>query len=163
MNRQRVRINEAQLKQIVTESVKKVLNELDWKTYANAAMKARQKADSIADDGDASDDSIKSYTKYSDMARNFDKASADALNHKFGGNHSVSTDNPRQEIRNTNYNSEWSWRRDVNTRPFKGHEEEWPPYSHNPNNFDGSEEISDFVKGNYEYIKGKGWVRKATN
>ena len=42
MNRQRIRINEAQLKQIVTESVKKVLNELDWKTYTNAAMKCAE-------------------------------------------------------------------------------------------------------------------------
>jgi len=157
--KQTIRLNESQLKQIVTESVKRVLNE-DWRTYANAAMKARQKADSIIETGDASEESIRDAIKYSDMARKFDKAAAEALDRKFGGNHSVSTDSPRQEIRNTNYNSEWPWRNDVSTRPFKGHEDKWPSYSYNPNNFDGSDEISDFVNGNHEYIKGKGWVKK---
>ena len=38
------RLTESQLKKIVVESVKRVLNELDWKTYANAAGKLYQKA-----------------------------------------------------------------------------------------------------------------------
>lgn len=35
-------INESQLRQIVAESVKRVLNELDWKTYMNAARKRKE-------------------------------------------------------------------------------------------------------------------------
>jgi len=38
-----VRLNEAQLKQVIVESVKNVLSELDWKTYANAANKTGTK------------------------------------------------------------------------------------------------------------------------
>lgn len=35
----KIRLTESKLKQIVEESVKNVLTELDWKTYANAARK----------------------------------------------------------------------------------------------------------------------------
>ena len=35
----KIRLTESELKQIVEESVKNVLTELDWKTYANAARK----------------------------------------------------------------------------------------------------------------------------
>ena len=34
-----INLNESQLKKIVAESIKNVLSELDWKTYANAADK----------------------------------------------------------------------------------------------------------------------------
>ena len=35
----KIRVTESALRQIVKESVNKVLTELDWKTYANAARK----------------------------------------------------------------------------------------------------------------------------
>ena len=35
--KQKIRINESTLRKIVAESVKRTLNELDWKTYRNAA------------------------------------------------------------------------------------------------------------------------------
>ena len=37
----KIRLTESKLKQIIEESVKNVLTELDWKTYANAARKDR--------------------------------------------------------------------------------------------------------------------------
>ena len=37
--RNRVRLTESQLRNVIKESVKQVLSELDWKTYANAAKK----------------------------------------------------------------------------------------------------------------------------
>lgn len=39
MSKKIVRLNESQLIEIISESVQKVLNELDWKTYQNAANK----------------------------------------------------------------------------------------------------------------------------
>ena len=39
MNKQIIRLTESDLKQIVAESAKKILSELDWKTYASAARK----------------------------------------------------------------------------------------------------------------------------
>ena len=43
--KQTIRINESQLRRMVAESVKNVLNEIDWKTYQNAAKKARERGD----------------------------------------------------------------------------------------------------------------------
>ena len=39
MNNKLIRLTESDLTKIVKESVNKVLTELDWKTYANAAKK----------------------------------------------------------------------------------------------------------------------------
>lgn len=39
MKRNTVRLTESQLHKVIKESVKKVLSELDWKTYANASRK----------------------------------------------------------------------------------------------------------------------------
>ena len=39
MNKQVIKITESNLHKIVKESVNKVLTELDWRTYANAAKK----------------------------------------------------------------------------------------------------------------------------
>ena len=46
----RIKIKESQLKKIVAESVKKVLSEIDWKTYANAMKKASEKSNKYGDD-----------------------------------------------------------------------------------------------------------------
>ena len=43
--KQMVKLNEAQLRKVVSESVQKVLNELDWKTYANAMRKANARGE----------------------------------------------------------------------------------------------------------------------
>ena len=45
MGKNTIQLNESQLRQIVAESVKKILSELDWKTYANAAKKAESMGD----------------------------------------------------------------------------------------------------------------------
>lgn len=39
--RNRIRMTESQLHNVIKESVKQVLSELDWKTYQNAAIKAK--------------------------------------------------------------------------------------------------------------------------
>ena len=41
--RNKVRLTESQLHNVIMESVKQVLTELDWKTYANAAKKSYEK------------------------------------------------------------------------------------------------------------------------
>ena len=42
--KKRIRLTESDLHRIVNESVKSILTELDWRTYASAAMKARKRA-----------------------------------------------------------------------------------------------------------------------
>ena len=45
MNKKLIRLTEQDLHRIVKESVNKILTELDWKTYANAARKASDRAE----------------------------------------------------------------------------------------------------------------------
>jgi hypothetical protein len=47
--RHKVRLTESKLHRIIKESVKAVLNELDWKTYMNAARKRKEQGDKIRD------------------------------------------------------------------------------------------------------------------
>ena len=70
MTKNTVKLSEAQLKKVITESVQRVLSELDWKTYANAMKKASSKSN-----------------KYDDAefkrARKFQDAAVDAFNDKY--------------------------------------------------------------------------------
>ena len=61
----------------IKESVKQVLSELDWKTYANAAEKAKERWSNTFDDK-------KSRQKYGDMWDKFDKASEKTFNDEYG-------------------------------------------------------------------------------
>ena len=49
MNKKLIRLTESDLHKVIKESVNKVLTELDWKTYANAAKKAREQGREIQD------------------------------------------------------------------------------------------------------------------
>ena len=46
----RIRLTESDLHQIIKESVKKCLNELDWKTYSSAADEAKRRANGYPED-----------------------------------------------------------------------------------------------------------------
>ena len=48
MGKQIIKMTESDLHQIIKESVNRILTELDWKTYANAARKADERAMDIA-------------------------------------------------------------------------------------------------------------------
>lgn len=58
--KQVIRLTEQDLHNIITESVKQALNELDWKTYANAARKQNSiMYDKYSRDGDSEKDVYK--------------------------------------------------------------------------------------------------------
>ena len=59
-----IRLNEAKFNQLVSESVKKVLSELDWKTYANASKEARKRARN----GENPQKNLKRSIEFNDMA-----------------------------------------------------------------------------------------------
>lgn len=65
MKKNRIRLSESQLHRVIKESVKQVLSELDWKTYANAASKRYNQG------------------KY-DNAEELGKAARDAFNRDYG-------------------------------------------------------------------------------
>lgn len=48
--RGKVRLTESNLKRIISESVKNIISELDWKTYANAASAAKDRESIFKDD-----------------------------------------------------------------------------------------------------------------
>lgn len=50
MNKNKIRLTESQLHNMISESVKQVLSELDWKTYASAADKERDRHPYNTDD-----------------------------------------------------------------------------------------------------------------
>lgn len=78
MKKNVVKLNENTLRRIVAESVKNVLSEIDWKTYANAANKRRKQYRDEIKNGIDSD-------KW-DRAQELDNAASRALSDKFGKN-----------------------------------------------------------------------------
>lgn len=90
----RVRLTESTLRKIVKESVKKILTELDWKTYTNAAEKADERALEIGRKPENrkiasylySDDDIKTYNKNRRRSEDFTNAAKKAFDSKYGYN-----------------------------------------------------------------------------
>lgn len=140
MMNNRIRLTESQLHKVIKESVKQVLSELDWKTFANAAKVAREKGRDT---------------------RMFDRAAEDALNREYGGRHSVNTDDRHIQRFHSYNDNPFSTSYDYAHRPLDGYEDDWPSYEGmNPNNSKynpGGQEIANFVKGKNKYVKGKGW------
>ena len=67
----KVFINESDLKNMVCEAVRRIMNEIDWKTYANARAKALERGESL-------------------RANKFGSAAWKGFNDEFGLNHGTS-------------------------------------------------------------------------
>jgi hypothetical protein len=78
MNKNKIRLTESQLHRVIKESVKKVLRELDYKTYQNAAKKAHLRALDDYDDNDTN------MNKYLEKSKNFRNAAEDAFIRDYG-------------------------------------------------------------------------------
>ena len=74
-----VHLTEGQLHNVIKESVKQVLSELDWKTYMNAARKSYEPGPKYQTYG-----TINGYSNRNARSRKFVKAAEDALNRDFG-------------------------------------------------------------------------------
>ena len=70
----KIRITESELKQIVNESVQKILQELDWRTIANASREAARKSTQARLNGDE-----KEFDKRFKQSGRLTKATADAM------------------------------------------------------------------------------------
>ena len=140
--KQTIKLSESELKKIVAESVKGAINELDWRTYANAAKKAREQG--------------------RDSRWDFDRATERALDKQYGGHHLVGTDNETYQDFHTYNNDPFSTNYDRAWRPLEGHED-FGSYAdvHDSKKPYGNEDISDFVHGKSKYEKGKGWSNES--
>ena len=138
MNKKLIRLTESDLHKVIKESVNKVLTELDWKTYANAAKKAREQG--------------------RDSRWDFDRATERALDKQYGGHHLVGTENETYQDFHTYNDNPFSTNYDRAWRPLEGHED-FGSYAdvHDSKKAYGNEDIADFVHGRSKYVKGKGW------
>lgn len=177
-----IRLTESELHNMVSEGIKQVLSELDWKTYMNAADKQKKAGD---------------YSKYN-RSQDFKKAAERNFNDQFGYEDEDSYYKMRVdgEPMNTypykpkDVHTQARVRRDKNTNAYDdviNYDYDEPSYEngyngepsgyYNLNHKDidnyydklddlspiakrGNDEISDYRNGNYVYQKGKGWVKR---
>lgn len=178
-----IRLSESDLHRVIKESVRQCLTELDWKTYASAADKARERYENSP---------LPKSRKEWDRAREFDAAASRELSDKHGrnlstwgdmnGNRTVmDADAPWTDGSNAYgpsplgyyYTSspERDWRKgysdlkdgdlevmgdipvDITPNKWKSQED---CDKRNRDNVIGRE-IDDYVHGRNKYTKGKGW------
>lgn len=154
-----VRLTESQLHQVIKESVKQVLSELDWKTYANAARKANSNGD----------DRLRASLFGVAAEREFRKKHGlkDVSSHSnFIDNEPfVSLDEPYENGYIAYGNKENPFTKSVDSFyqsydvPISDIDKS--RLSHIQGDaFGAQKDLEDYQNGNYEYQKGKGWQKK---
>lgn len=81
MNKNRIRLTESQLHNIIKESVNKVLSEADWKTFLNAARGRKKQADELREHP-----FFHGRNSYDDAADKLEKHAKDTFQKKYGKN-----------------------------------------------------------------------------
>lgn len=184
----KVRLTESQLHNIIKESVKQVLSELDWKTYANAEKKALEKFNDAH-----SPYNYKDIDRYAKLYKKFRKARQNAFNKEYAydeGNHGGSykmkvDDEPMDTYPYMAYKDVHTQAR-TNDSGYEGPGHRLDYGFSNDNDYaqpifnlnyrgdeyydkmgkageyakKGNKEIEDYRQGKYEYQKGKGWQKK---
>lgn len=174
--KRKIRLTESDLHNIIKESVETILSELDWKTYANAEGEALKRSMgerplSAAKERRMSDPK-KQYKAWNDITyanRRFRDAKVKSFNDTHNAAKMVkrSDDGPKI-IDDYDY-----LKTDVgpffgNGYTFKNKDERYKPdffYTDahkkaTEDTINDTQEYSDYLMGNYEYQKGKGWVKK---
>lgn len=157
MNRQLINLTESDLHKIVRESVNKVLTELDWRTYANAAKKRDAQIQQLGND--ATD---KGGNRLTHLRNNLDYAASDALTSKYAqrrnngyptNNADVYTNNGHQTVTTNNFDGKGRWSRGEFNYGNKG------GINKQGYNMDSQmdNEVADYMNGKSKYVKGKGW------
>jgi hypothetical protein len=150
-----IRLTESELKSVISESVKQVISELDWKTYANAAKKAHHRALGYDDE------------KERDRAYRFSKAAE----HAFSRDHDLDdypyfatmrsrdryTDVPCSDTMSVTARAE---RERDPYGAYCGVSDHMLPDDFRKRYKDAQDEVENYKKGNYEYTKGRGWHLK---
>ena len=181
--KQTIKLKESEFKRLITESVKGVINELDWKTYQHAAKKAHLKSLDNYGYGQPNYDEDKS-SEYIRKSSNFSKAAEDAFNKEYGyddGRYHLGLNSRRQGSstiapgggtfpyydvsdisagdRNDTY--KWGGRTFEKGLPLKYDFHRSTTPKNVVDKFDSAnDELDNYKRGNYEYIKGKGWQMK---
>lgn len=147
MKKNRVRLTESQLHRVINESVKQVLSELDWKTYANAARQRKNQGNV-------------------NNSKELKKASARAFNKQYPSinttiNAKYGLDNPALELVDPygypHHDDPVPYLRDRIKHSGYNDGIERTDYETYSN---AREDMENYLGGNYEYQKGKGWQLK---
>ena len=174
--KKRIKLTESKLNRVVKESVKGVINELDWKTYANAAKKRLQQY------SDSNHKDKEKFNKYWELQKaanqSFDDdyvglMKYDTIGDQMKGKHSpkfdakidVSRENmPYSAIKGYNKSGNKLFSTDkgtyhsfngiTTTRNFFRDAEVSDAYTR------ANDELWDYNNGNYEYDNKKGWHLK---
>lgn len=170
-NKTVIRLTESDIHGIVSESVRRVLSELDWKTYANASRKSHDRAIDRMDNAEE------------DRAWRFADASNKAFNKEFG--HDELDDDleyygekARQSVKGANFTpsghygvgmGSWTPLRSVAHKgtdmaggsadmPWRNSHSQMRPSSGTVDAYSrAGDEIRKYVNGKYRYEKGSGW------
>lgn len=144
MNKNKIRLTESQLHNMISESVKQVLSELDWKTYASAADKERDKH--LYD------------TRPIKRLDAFNDAASKALSKKY---------NQKLETTSQTWNPKYRFVKSLDDYWALGScptgpDDDYIENDRHPNPIYKKigREVNDFNHGKYEYVKGKGWQLK---
>ena len=134
----------------VNTNMNKVITELDWRTYANAAKKRDAQIQQLG--CDATD---KGGNRLTHLRNNLDYAASDALTSKYGQRHNadVYTKNGYQTVTTNNFDGKGKWSRGEFNYGNKG------GINKQGYNIDSSmdDEVENYMNGKSKYIKGKGW------
>lgn len=180
--RRRVRLTESDLHRIIKESVSKVLNELDWKTLANAEKKASERGNSSYWRDKGEDNPIGKAVDARERAKRFGDAAKDAFNRDYGYKRGRRYDDGYAEVslggdfdateefsphvigyRDKGYGNptKYEYGRDRDTYKEMSPEEFFQGNEDAAESFKNADaEFKSFKRGKYGYKKGKGWEKK---
>ena len=184
MDRKIIRLTESDLNSVIAESAKKVLSELDWRTYANAAKKNdewRKKNPHRANQWNRSegfrDAATDAFNKKHGLDGQYDKRyggekGAINLNHDFtvsgSRDHDFGDENPHKLNHNIYHLSKkygkdggygrtrmWDYAHETTPEEFYGNKEMGAKFRA------AEKDAEDFNSGKTKYVKGKGWSNES--
>lgn len=172
MEKNIVKLTESELKQIITESVKKIISELDWKTYQNAAKKdynpkrAREFAQAARDtfnkDYEYSDDN----GNYVGMNKSglYDKDNTLSINSSYDKPSKYGNNNVRFSSKSANGDDKDNWYSMKYDNTY-GHVEKptTTDKRHARKIQKAYDEFENYRNGNAKYNKGEGWNKPEQN
>ena len=181
--KQVIRLTESDIRRMVMES----MNELDWKTYANAGKQAAKKgvANYWREKGVNGYDAISKAAKERVRAKRFGNAAKDAFNRDFGyqSGEDMHDDNYQRVGMGGDFGASdefaphaAGWKHATTTKddgyesfnkfPYGSYTSERTPeefFGDNPDAIiaynNAKDEIDNYKKGKYDYKKGKGWTK----
>ena len=172
--RQKIRLTESDLHRIIKESVETILSELDWKTYANAEGEAlkREMGERPLSNAKSRQKVNSPYKSFNDITyanRRFRDAKIKSFNDTHNAAKMVKRSDEGPVLDDYDYLK-------TNVGPFFGNGYDSYRYKdkrYRPDFYytdahkkatedtiNDTQEFSDYLMGNYEYQKGKGWVKK---